>query len=696
MTRAESPAALAFAGPIGYEVARFWPCGSPRPACTELGMIDRPSEPSTDKRKARRPANGAKTGNGEAVAPAHGPGSAEPLPGARATHAPGAQASAGPRGTPDPAPDYPVPDLGTFSRNMLEVASQSQRLVSEFLKSKSQQKGAGPIDPLNVGAAFLEFLRQVLSNPTALIEAQGELVKSYLELWQNTAKRLMGYDVDPIIAPAGGDKRFKHADWQQNTIFDFIKQSYLLSANWMQDTVGKVENLDPKTQAKIKFYTKQFADAIAPTNFVLTNPEVLRETFSTNGDNLVRGLKHLLEDLDRGGGQLTIRQTDMEYFQLGKNVATSPGKVVFRNDLMELLQYAPSTREVYRRPLLIFPPWINKFYILDLQPKNSFIKWATDQGYTVFVVSWVNPDKHLAAKTFEDYMHEGIYAALEAVEQATGEREINTIGYCIGGTLLGATLAHLAQANDTRITSATFFAAQVDFTEAGDLQVFIDDEQLKSLEERMTAQGGYLEGRAMATTFNMLRANDLIWSYVVNNYMMGREPIRFDLLYWNADTTRMPARMHLFYLRECYLENKLAKGEMVLGGKKLNLGDVKIPIYLQSSREDHIAPFKSVYKATKLYSGPTRFIVAGSGHIAGVINPPSANKYQYWTNDDVSGGVDDWWGHAAEHPGSWWPDWDRWLARLSGEKIAARVPGTGKLKALEDAPGSYVKIKAMD
>ncbi|MFO1187497.1 MAG: class I poly(R)-hydroxyalkanoic acid synthase [Alphaproteobacteria bacterium] len=579
---------------------------------------------------------------------------------------------------------------------MVEVARQSQRIVSEFLKSHSNGPGTGPIDPLNIGGAFLEFLRQMLANPSALIEAQGNLFKGYLELWQNTAKRLMGYDVDPVVVPSGGDKRFKHEDWQNNAVFDFIKQSYLLTANWMQDTAGRVENLDPKTQAKIKFYTKQFADAIAPTNFVLTNPEVLRETFSTNGNNLVRGLNNLLEDLDRGGGQLTIRQTDMEYFELGKNVATTPGKVVYRNDLMELLQYAPTTAEVYRRPLVIFPPWINKFYILDLQAKNSFIKWAADQGYTVFVASWVNPERSLAGKTFEDYMKEGIYGALDAIEEATGEREINAIGYCIGGTLLGATLAHMAQGKDDRIKSATFFAAQVDFSEAGDLQVFIDDEQLKSLEDRMNQAGGYLEGRSMATTFNMLRANDLIWSYVVNNYMMGREPMRFDLLYWNSDTTRMPARMHLFYLRECYLENKLAKGEMVLGGRKLDLHDVKIPIYLQSSREDHIAPFRSVFKAATLYSGPVRFICAGSGHIAGVINPPSANKYQYWTNDDVDGDIDAWWSHASEHPGSWWPDWDKWLSKLSGEKVPARQPGSGKLKALEDAPGSYVKIKATD
>lgn len=492
------------------------------------------------------------------------------------------------------------------------------------------------------------------------------------------------------------DKRFRHEDWEQNAIFDFVKQSYLLTANWMQATVAKVEGLDPQTQRKINFYTKQFADAIAPTNFLVTNPAVLRATLASNGENLVRGLENLLEDLERGNGTLSIRQADMDFFELGENIATTPGKVIFRGPLIELIQYTPTTDKVYKRPLLIFPPWINKFYILDLQPENSFIRWAVEQGHTVFVVSWANPDKELSQKTFEDYMHEGIMTALDAVEQATGEREVNAIGYCIGGTLLGSTLAYMAQTKDHRIKSATFFATQVDFSESGELQVFIDDEQLKALEQRMEQRGGYLSGQEMGTTFNMLRANDLIWSYVINNYMLGRDPMRFDLLYWNSDTTRMPAKMHLFYLREYYIKNNLANGQLELGGKKLNLADVKIPVYLQSGRDDHIAPAASVYKATKLYGGPIRFICAGSGHIAGVINPPSANKYQYWTNGDVTGDIESWWQEAEEHPGSWWPDWSAWIAPLASKKVPARVPGTGALEVLGDAPGAYATVKATD
>jgi len=444
----------------------------------------------------------------------------------------------------------------------------------------------------------------------------------------------------------------------------------------------------------VKFYTKQLADAISPTNFVMTNPEVLRATFNSNGENLVKGLDNLLHDLERGKGQLNISQTDMSKFTIGENIATTPGKVVFRNDLIELLQYNPTTAEVYERPLLIFPPWINKFYILDLKAENSFIRWATEQGYTVFVVSWVNPDPKLARKSFEDYMREGVIGAVDAVEQATGVAEVNAIGYCIGGTLLTASLAYMAATGDERIKSATFFAAQADFTEAGDLQVFVDDHQLEALDQQMEAAGGVLEGSKMATTFNMLRANDLIWSFVINNYMLGKDPFPFDLLYWNADTTRMPRATHLFYLREFYRKNDFAEGRMEMGGVKLNPKKVKIPVYLQSSRDDHIAPYRSVYKTTKLLGGKVKFMMAGSGHIAGVINHPDANKYQYWTNNELPDDVDDWMAGAAEHPGSWWPDWDKWLSRKSGKKIPARTPGDGELKVLGDAPGTYVKIKS--
>ncbi len=596
---------------------------------------------------------------------------------------------------PKPEDAYKIGDPGAFARNMVQVGIQSQRLLGDFLRRQAEKAGSGePLDPLNIAGAFTELLRGMVADPSAMMEAQFQLWRDYMGLWERTARRMMGGEIEAGVSPLPGDKRFKDKDWQENQIFDFIKQSYLLTANWMQETVASAdEKLDPKTKKRIEFYTKQFADAIAPTNFVLTNPEVLRTTLQSNGENLVNGLNNLLDDLDRGQGQLSIRQS-ADAFTIGENIATAPGKVVFRNELIELLQFDPATKDVYKTPLLIFPPWINKFYILDLRPENSFIRWAAAQGYTVFVASWVNPDKKLAKKSFEDYMREGIFAGLDAVEAATGERKVNCIGYCIGGTLLSATLAYMAAKGDDRVNSATFFAAQADFTEAGDLQVFIDDEQLDSLKQQMDDAGGVLEGSKMATTFNMLRANDLIWGFVVSNYLLGKEPAPFDLLYWNSDTTRMPATTHLFYLREFYKNNALSTGKMVMGDVKLDLSKVKTPIYLQSAKDDHIAPFRSVYKSTKLFKGPIRYIIAGSGHIAGVINPPAAKKYQYWTNDKLPPTVEEWQAGAKEHPGSWWPDWDAWLSKLSGSKIPARKPGDGRLKPLGDAPGTYVKVKA--
>ncbi len=591
------------------------------------------------------------------------------------------------------ANEYKVGDPGQFARNMVHVGIQSQRLLTDFLKRQAGKVGNEPLDPLNIVGTFQDLLRGMVADPAVVMEAQFQLWRDYMGLWERTARRMMGGEVAPLDVPAPGDRRFKDKEWQENQIFDFIKQSYLLTAKWLQGTVAKVDGIDAPSRRRIEFYTKQFVDALAPTNFVLTNPEVLRATLQSNGENLVNGLNNLLEDLERGEGQLSIRQT-ADSFTVGENIATAPGKVVFRNELFELLQYDPVTKGVHERPLLIFPPWINKFYILDLRPENSFIRWTIAQGYTVFVVSWVNPDRRLARKKFEDYMRDGIFAALDAVEQATGIRDPNVIGYCIGGTLLAATLAYMAAKRDDRIHSATFFAAQADFSEAGDLQVFIDDVQLEALEHLMAAAGGVLEGSKMATTFNMLRANDLIWSFVVNNYLLGKSPVPFDLLYWNSDTTRMPEATHLFYLREFYQNNAFARGELVLAGEKLDLAKVKIPVYLQSAKEDHIAPYRSVYKSTKLFKGPVRFIIAGSGHIAGVINPPAAKKYQYWTNEVVPPTVEEWQAGATEHPGSWWPDWNAWLAPLSGPKVPARIPGSGKLKPLGNAPGAYVKIKA--
>ncbi len=587
--------------------------------------------------------------------------------------------------------DLPVPNPIDVSKNALHMATQSARLIAAIMNNASQPRKRG-LDPFNLSSTVTTLTGKLMADPAYLAQAQLSLMQRHMTLWQHTARRLMGEDLPDLVEPDQGDRRFKHKDWNDNQFFDFLKQSYLINSEWLEETVSEVKGLDDETRHKARFFAKQVADAWSPSNFLFTNPEVIHTTLAENGENLVRGLEHLLEDLERGHGEIALKQTDMDAFEVGRNMAITPGKIVYQNDLMQLIQYTPTTEQVHRTPLLIIPPWINKYYILDLNEKKSFVKWLLDKGYSVFVVSWVNPDAELAKKTFEDYMREGIFDALTAVEDATGEREVNAVGYCIGGTLLSATLAYMAANDDTRIKSATFFAAQADFTEAGDLKVFIDDEQIHNIEKEMEKTGGVLEGSRMASTFNMLRSNDLIWSNVVNNYLLGRTPPAFDLLFWNADATRMPSAMHLYYLRECYQNNSLAEGRMMMGNQQLDLKKVKVPVYLQSSREDHIAPARSVYKGTYLFGGPVKFMVAGSGHIAGVINPPALKKYQYWTNTKKTNTIDEWWHGAKEHAGSWWPDWDKWLSAKSGDKVDARTPGDGKLEVIEDAPGSYVKL----
>jgi len=501
---------------------------------------------------------------------------------------------------------------------------------------------------------------------------------------------MLGQDAPAVVQPAKGDARFKDQEWSDNFLFDYIKQSYLISARHLQHAVANVQGLPEESEKKIAFFTRQYVDALSPSNFVATNPQVLRETLASGGQNLIKGLNNLLADIEKGGGQLRISMTDEKAFQLGKNVATTPGKVVFQNDLLQLVQYQPTTSSVFRRPLLILPPWINKFYILDLREKNSFIKWAVDQGHTVFVVSWVNPDAKLASKGFDDYLTDGALAAMDAVRKVTGEDKLNVIGYCLGGTLLGTVLAWLAAKGDDRVGCATFFVSLLDFSQPGELGVFIDEAQVENLERRMNERG-YLEGSEMASTFNMLRSNDLVWSFVINNYLMGKDPFPFDLLYWNSDSTRMPARMHSFYLRNMYLKNRLGvPGGIELAGVPMDLSKVTVPAYFISTAEDHIAPWKTTYKGAKYLGGPVRFVLGGSGHIAGIVNPPVAKKYQYWTNEAFPGTADEWLSSATSHPGSWWEDWQRWMeAQNGGDKVPARIPAN----ALEDAPGSYVMLR---
>jgi polyhydroxyalkanoate synthase len=597
---------------------------------------------------------------------------------------------------PPPPSSSPAPDVEALAHNIAQAIEAGGKALAAYLAPRQ----SGEIKT-GIGDEIGEMVRSIgrvaeyyMAEPQRAFAAQAALAKQFVDLWASTLQRLQGeHHAPPVAAPDAADKRFDDPAWRDNPYFDFIKQAYVLTARWADDLVKRADDLDPHDRDKAQFYLRQVTAALSPSNFLATNPEILRTTVAESGENLARGLKMLAEDIEAGHGHLRIRQSDARAFKLGVNLAATPGKVILRNALIELIQYEPTTPEVHKRPLLIVPPWINKFYVLDLNPEKSFIRWAAAQGLTVFVISWVNPDERHADKDFDSYMCEGILAALDAVEQATGEREVTAIGYCVGGTLLAATLGYMAATGDERITSATFFASLADFTEAGDLKVFVDAEQLKAIEERMAKQG-YLEGSQMANAFNMLRPNELIWSYYVNNYLKGKEPMPFDLLVWNSDSTRMPAANHKFYLRHCYLENDLANGRMRLGGKTLDLKKVTIPIYELATKEDHIAPARGVFRSAQCFGGPVRFVLAGSGHIAGVVNPAGKPKYQFWTDGPPQGEFDTWFAKAKETPGSWWTDWIQWVAAQAPAKVAARKPGGGKLKPICDAPGDYVRVKA--
>ena len=587
-------------------------------------------------------------------------------------------------------------DPEAFAMNIAKAMENSGRALAAYLKPREsgELKDNPPSEIAEVVKTFTAVAEYWLADNARSSDLQTRIAKDYLDLWGSSVRRLAGEEVRPAIEPSPRDKRFKDPEWKSNQFFDFLMQLYLLTTRWAQDLVRDAEGVDPHTRKKAAFYMQQITNAIAPSNFVLTNPEVLRETLSSNGQNLVRGMTMLAEDIEAGRGTLRIRQSDPSNLTVGVNMATTPGKVIFQNELMQLIQYEPATENVLRTPLLIVPPWINKFYILDLRPEKSFIKWCVDQGITVFVISWVNPDRELGKKTFEDYMKQGPLAAMDVIEQVTGEMKVHTAGYCVGGTLLATTLAWLAEKRRVRVTSATFFAAQVDFTHAGDLLVFVDEAQISALEREMQ-EAGVLEGSKMAMAFNMLRSNDLIWSYVVSNYLKGQPPSSFDLLHWNSDATRMPAANHSYYLRNCYLENRLSTGSMVIDDTLLDLSKVKVPVYNLATREDHIAPAESVLYGSQFFGGPVKYVLSGSGHIAGVINPPSGGKYQFWTNDNIKDvTLADWIKGAQEHKGSWWPDWRAWLESIDAEQVPARAVGSETMPPIEDAPGNYVRVRA--
>ncbi len=587
-------------------------------------------------------------------------------------------------------------DMERLAAEIADIAERSQRLVSDFVDRTQDPSAAveAASDAMGIGQAFMDYASQLATNPVRLMEAQAALWSQYASLWQTTMQRLIGQEAAPVAEPAKGDRRFKDAEWSENVVFDYIKQSYLLASRWMTEQSEHTEGLDEHTAHKVGFYTRQFVDAMSPSNFVATNPQVLRETVESRGENLVRGLQNMLNDLERGHGDLRISQTDMDAFEVGRNIAVTEGKVVYQNDLMQLLHYAPLTETQFDKPLLIIPPWINKFYILDLKPENSFIRWATSEGHSVYVISWANPTEAQRHKDFSAYMLEGPLAALDAIKQDIGAEKVNAIGYCLGGTLLASTLAYCTEKGIDTIASATFFTTLVDFEQAGELKVFVDEEQIRGIERKMKEKG-YMDGTDMASTFNSLRSNDLIWSFVVSNYLLGKEPFPFDLLFWNSDSTRLPEAMHSFYLRNMYQKNLLKEpGGITMDGVAIDLGRIKTPMYFLATKEDHIAPATAVYQGTKRFGGSVKYVLAASGHIAGVVNPPAGGKYSHWTNDKSPASFDDWFAGAEEHPGSWWPHWQAWAKRKAGKQVPARVPGENGLKALEDAPGDYVKVRS--
>ncbi|MFO1209255.1 MAG: class I poly(R)-hydroxyalkanoic acid synthase [Amaricoccus sp.] len=582
------------------------------------------------------------------------------------------------------------------AHNMAEVFDVSAQIWKTFLSHQLQESGSKHPDPLNTWPTFAELYRTMWDNPKQVADATIEFWAAQQALWQNSVLKWLGakdaaqnLQLPHMLKP---DKRFAHKEWSENAVFDYLKQSYLLTSGWIQDTVNSVGEMDPKERRKAAFYTRYFVEAMNPANFFALNPEVLEATVNEKGENLVRGLKMMLKDLERGKGKLLIRQTDMDAFEVGRNTAVSPGQVVFQNDLIQLIQYSPLTEQVYAKPLLIIPPWINKYYILDLNPKKSLVKWLLEQGYTVFMVSWINPDSRHGGKTWEDYMFEGGLTAIDKALEETGQKSLNLVSYCVGGTMAGTLMAWLGKHNDNRVSSCTFFTAQLDFEDAGELQIFVDEHILEVVGEDM--EKGYMPADRMANAFNMLRANDLIWGYVVNNYMLGKDPFPFDLLYWNADSTAMPAKAHRFYLQEFYIRNAFAKGELKVGDTPITLADIKGPVYHISTKEDHIAPAASVYRGAKeMKRAKVRFIMSGSGHIAGVVNPPVLGKYQFWTNPDMSAPtLEAWLEGAEETPGSWWPDWDAWLKPRSGKLVPAREPGA-TIGKIEPAPGSFVKVR---
>ncbi len=603
-----------------------------------------------------------------------------------------------PASAPPPEQEIPINfDPIEWGRILYHVAECSQGLIRDYMERMRHRPIEMPsFSPMPMLDSLTQFSSRLLEDPEAYTDAQIALWQHYLDLTRTNLQRLQGMET-PSVDAAPADKRFKAKDWETNWFFDFLKQAYLSTAEEARRLVNQeATHIKGNRARKIEFYTRLFIDATSPSNFWLTNPEVLRATWDSKGENLIKGLQNLLGDMERGNGMLQISMSDYHAFQIGKNIATTPGKVIYQNDLMQLIQYAPNTDTVKSIPLLILPPWINKYYILDLREKNSLIGYLVAQGFTVFCVSWVNPVKRHALTQFEDYMDKGALDALREIKRATGADAVNVTGYCIGGTLLACTQAYLAALPDypvdlPKINTGSYLVTMIDFENPGDLGVFIDEEQIRMLEDRMARQG-FMDAASMMLSFNLLRANDLIWPFVINNYMLGREPFPFDILYWNADATNLPAAMHSYYLRKMYLNNKLVEpGALKMREVPIDITQIETPSFILATREDHIAQWQSAYAATQYYAGDMKFVLAGSGHVAGIVNPPSAQKYNYWTNTICPANPDEWFAQAESHKGSWWVEWAEWLETHAGENVTPREI----TDFIENAPGSYVKVRAV-
>lgn len=580
----------------------------------------------------------------------------------------------------------------------LQAVEQTGAVWEKFQGQSTSSDDPAACVLTDFSEAFKELGEAMLSHPEKIMEDQMGLLLKQQELFQHTVLKFMGKEVEPVIEPVKGDKRFRNIEWDANPVFDYVKQLYLLQGQTLMKMVDDTDEISDQSRSKVEYLLRQYINAVAPSNFAGLNPDVINKTLETGGQNLANGIEQLKEDLEASAqGALNVSMTDKAAFQVGRNVATTPGKVVYQNDLMQLIQYAPSTPTVFKRPLLVIPPFINKYYIMDLRESNSLLKWLVDQGHTVFVISWVNPGPALRNKGFDNYLLEGPVEALDVIESITGEKDVNAIGYCLGGTLLSATLSYLKKKRKNRIKSATFLATLIDFSMPGEIGVFVNETTIAGLEKQMDMLG-YYDGRQMSFSFNTLRENDLFWSFFINNYLKGERPAAFDLLYWNTDSTNLPARTHSYYLRNMYLNNLLREKDVLdVDGVKIDLSAIKTPAYFLSASQDHIALWKATYKGAKILGGKNRFVLGGSGHIAGVINPPAADKYNYWTNSDLPEDSDEWFKGAESHRGSWWPDWEAWVSTQGGtEQVDARVPGDGLFAALEDAPGSYVRMRIAD